>query len=195
MTRRTLAAIAAVALIPAAGCGGGSGDSSSAPTTSDQSEATTSSKPTKKVISSAAIHALLIRPGDLPSGFLAGQVRLRPPEMFNGLPRAAVTATRQFSSFGETKGGVTVFIYQDASARDRAYRRLVSDLGVGYAKPYRALNASARISTLPYPVAAIDLVFKHCTALVHVRMSGTNEPDDAGSYASALDARLAPLVC
>ena len=186
---RSLIVVAAV-LVTGAGCGGGSG-TGSAPTTTEQTETTTLES--TKGVSRAELLAVLIRPGDLPSGLMAGQVRLRPPSMFNGLPSADATATQQFSRSGETAGGVTVLIYPNAAVRGRAYRRLVTDMGG--ARRYRVLNDSARVATFSLLLPLVDLVFEQCNALVHVRMTGTDEPDDAGSYAASLEGRLEPLVC
>jgi hypothetical protein len=144
------------------------------------------------------LEPLLIQAGDLQAGVSGAQVRDIAPKMFDGMPTAANTAYQQFAQGSRQIGGVAVFLYEQ-------------DVSVGYAfvakgmiesEPVAGVGEEA-IATLPSATAAefgldyVDILFRRCGAVAHIRMSGDPpfERADAIAYARRLDKRLQEVVC
>jgi len=54
------------------------------------------------------LESIVIRPGDLPAGFSAAQVRDKPPAMFNQVPDPDRAIYQQLEHRGGTGGGITI---------------------------------------------------------------------------------------
>jgi len=114
--------------------------------------------------------------------------------MFKTLPAAENTIYQQFARDNASAGGVTVFLYDDKSKIDNAYRVIVSGMG-STAKPIADVGDRASVAPLTLDIEAADLAFIRCNAVVHIRFSGTSSVDEIKSYAKRLDTRLKELVC
>lgn len=135
---------------------------------------------------------ILIMPGDLPAGYSGAQIRTEAPGMFKALPGTDTALYQQFQSGGKVSGGVTLFIYENESDLKNAYTIVKG--GFAGTKSLDGLGDEADVSTsamLPAP----DLVFRHCKALVHIRMSDGADESGVVAYAKRLDKRIQPIAC
>lgn len=159
-------------------------------------------------VTAAALESYLIRPGDLPAGYAAAQIRTILPEMFDGFPKTDVQIFQELERAGERAGWVAILMYNREADLDVAYRGLLrgfgeSQRGTGTAiireviseVGDRAEGVSLSVDILGVTLNSVDIAFVRCAALVHIRMVGASDFDPATSYAQRLDARLADAIC
>ncbi|MBN1954451.1 MAG: hypothetical protein JW900_05295 [Anaerolineae bacterium] len=146
--------------------------------------------PTSDASLFAALEPLLVLPGDLPAGLDGAQVRDFAPPGLDDLPAAEVVIHRQFARGQEVAGGVTVFLFGAAATAEAGYDQVAACL-----EGQTALIADLGRSALSAETSsAVEVLFSHCAALVHVRMEGV-DLDSALVYARRLDERLIGWAC
>jgi hypothetical protein len=145
-------------------------------------------------LSALKLDSLLIQSGDLPAGLSGAQIRDTAPLMFEKVPKADNTIYQQVARNGKQAGGVAVFLYEDTSKVDEAYKEILSGMGSD-ANPVSEIGDKASIMMLTLGMEGGDLVFERCNFVVHVRFTGTPNADDITSYAKRLDARLSEVAC
>lgn len=149
-----------------------------------------SNNPTRAPLADLDLEAVLIKPGDLPMGYVGGQVQDSLPAMFNNIPQPVNQIYQQFdqNNSAGSGGGVSVIVYDSVDASTEAYETILSDMGSNVQeKGVENLGEKADIS-------GWNLLFLRCNTIVHIRMVGSNN-DQYISYAQKLDKRLAPLIC
>ena len=144
-------------------------------------------------LSELKLEPILIQPGDLPSGVSGAQVRDTAPATFDAVPDAENTIYQQFEKNGDTIGGVTVFLYEDALMVENAYSAVFSGMDT-ISETISKLGDKASISHLTVGPGH-DLVFTRCSFVVHIRMTTNNPAVEIISYAKRLDRRLREAVC
>lgn len=146
-------------------------------------------------LSSIELRPYLYQEGDLPANLEPGQIRDFAPEMFDRMPKADKEIYMQFSSGGDSAGGVSVFLYEDQNKREGAYSFIVGGMGDS-ASPVAGIGEKA--IGLSMSLGGLDIaevVLQKCALVIHVRMTRTTNLDDATSYAQQLEKRLSPVVC
>lgn len=163
---------------------------------------------TPKPLTQRDIEPLLIQSGDLPSGYEPGQVFDQAPEMFSNLPAPDLAIDQRFQKNGETKGGVTILIYEEQWKIDSTYGILQKGLDsnndseatksvsheikdIGEKAFYSYLHAEILSSVMD----SQDLIFTRCTAVIYIRITDSMEEREIVAYAKRLDQRLKDLVC
>lgn len=153
------------------------------------------------------LEPLLIQPGDLPSGYVGGQIRRTLPAMFDGVPPSQNKIYQELTVDGHTKGGVSVMLYETLAEQSNAYAFLLDgmDGDTIHAKPVEGVGNMAHVIALaPGVVAGVaidplgDILFSRCGAVVLIRMTFLKaglEVDQLSAYAQRLDQRLAAVVC
>ena len=144
-------------------------------------------------LSELKLEPILIQLGDLPSGVSGAQVRDTAPATFDAVPDAENTIYQQFEKNGDTIGGVTVFLYEDALMVENAYSAVFSGMDT-ISETISKLGDKASISHLTVGPGH-DLVFTRCSFVVHIRMTTNNPAVEIISYAKRLDRRLRDAVC
>ena len=145
-------------------------------------------------LSEIDLQPYLYEQGDLPAMLQPGQVRDFAPEMFARLPKAENTIYMQFANNGDTAGGVAIFLYGDESLRNSAYQIIKSGFGADAVEIKEVGEKAAGVS-MSLVFDFLDITFQSCTAVVHIRMSGTKNLDTGISYGRRLEKRLAPIIC
>ena len=143
---------------------------------------------------------ILILPGDLPPGYTGAQIRTEAPGTFPALPSTETVLYQQIQSNGRQIGSVTLFVYQGETDLKKAYSILKG--GLGESKSLSGLGDEATFwNNTTFNITVSELVFRHCRALVYVRMtagvvdeSSVDESSVVG-YAKRLDKRLQQIVC
>ena len=144
-------------------------------------------------LSELKLEPILIQLGDLPSGVSGAQVRDTAPATFDAVPDAENTIYQQLEKNGDTIGGVTVFLYEDALMVENAYSAVFSGMDT-ISETISKLGDKASISHLTVGPGH-DLVFTRCSFVVHIRMTTNNPAVEIISYAKRLDRRLRDAVC
>lgn len=154
------------------------------------SAARSPNKSTPVPLADLDLAAILIKPGDLPMGYVDGQVQDFLPGMFDSIPRPVKQIYQQFdqNNGSGSGGGVSVIVYDTEEASTEAYNTILLEMGSnGQETDIGNLGEKANIS-------GWNLLFLRCNTIVHFRMVGTSY-DRYISYAQKLDERLSPLVC
>jgi len=150
-------------------------------------------------ISEIQLDSIVIQEGDLPAGFSGAQIRDTAPEMFKDLPSAQNTVYQQLEKEGDVAGGITIFLYDSQDNIETAYNLIVGGL-LDDAKLSDEVGEKAIISSISITIAditikSVDMAFVRCGAVVHIRMSGTDDVNSVVAYAKRLDNRLKTLIC
>jgi hypothetical protein len=146
--------------------------------------------PTQVPLADLELEAILINPGDLPMGYVAGQVQDSLPGMFDGIPQPVNQIYQQIdqNNTSGSGGGVSVIVYDSAADSTEAYDTIL--LGMGSSGQNTAIeNLGEKANKSGW-----ILLFLRCYTIVYFRMVGTNY-DQYLSYGQKLDKRLIPLVC
>lgn len=155
--------------------------------------------PTRIPLSDINLEEIVIKDGDLPAGYSGAQIRDKAPEMFSGVPEAQNTYYQQFEKGGDSKGGVTIFLYDTQYDIESSYQTIFK----GFPDDAVKLDEIGEMSDMIYmsiDVVGIkmqmgDLLFIRCNAVVHIRMTDISSEDSLIAYAKRLDTRLSELVC
>ena len=155
--------------------------------------------PTLIPLSEIQLEEIVIKDGDLPAGYSGAQIRDIAPAMFDDVPKAQNTYYQQFAKDGDTKGGVTIFLFESQEDNEIAYNQIydglsdeakeldeIGDKGYVYYTSMDVLGSTMQFG---------DLLFKRCNAVVHVRMTDVSSEDSLLAYAKRLDGRLIEIVC
>lgn len=139
----------------------------------------------------------LIQENDLPAGYSGAQVSNSAPEMFNDIPKTDYTIYQQFQIGNKQAGGVGVFLYENKDSMERAYERIADGMGDTNAVERDWDKGELRVFSVtePFIISFVDLVFANCFAVVHIRLTDTDNDKDVITYAERLNKRLTPLVC
>lgn len=146
--------------------------------------------------------ALLFKAEDLASGFAAGEPSDTAPGMFSKLPKADAVASVPFTKQGERAGGITAFQYEDAAARDQAFASVAK--GMGPSIPGKAVvertdeigdQGIIGVFVLAGGLGAADVLFRRCSVVAHIRLSGENSRENALAYGKKLDRRISQSSC
>lgn len=147
--------------------------------------------------STPSLATLLFQEGDLPAGWSVGPFEPSAPKMFDNVAGATNQGGYPLLFAGNRKGGVTGFVFQNASDATRCYEVLRSGMSEN-ATVVARLGDAARFSymrmemppqlKLP-PTENTDLVFVRGTIVVHIRM-GNCQPEPVVAYAARIDSRL-----
>lgn len=140
-----------------------------------------------------ALEAILIEDGDLPSGYAGGQLRDEAPGMFRDVPQTArLVAYQQLQKGGETKGGVTVLVFDSEVDVNQAFEIIAAGFGSG-TETVAGLGEQA-IKSQGVRGMPPEVLFKVCQTVAHIRMTETDEAGVLG-YAKRLAKRLPAAVC
>ena len=138
---------------------------------------------------------VLIRPGDLPSGIVGGQVRAHVPAMFDGIVEPDYEIYQPFERNGAQDGGVAVLVYSDEERVKEAYEFILEGMG-GRDADDILIGKDVAVNTVVLPFSdevMTDIVWRDCYSVVHIRMGAT--PDVAVEYGHRLITRLSKFVC
>jgi hypothetical protein len=146
--------------------------------------------PTQLPLSDLDLEEILIKRGDLPMGYVGGQVQDSLPGMFDDIPQPVNQIFQQIDLTNNSGSGgeVAVFVYNSSPDSIKAYDTILSEMGgAAQERDIEKLGEKAHMS-------GWNLLFLRCNAIVHFRIVGINY-DQYISYAQRLDERLMPLVC
>lgn len=163
-----------------------------APTFTPAPTATITVTATRVPLGALDIEPLLVQDGDLPAGYVAGQVSSDYPPMFYGIPRPDRTVSRELGLNGRGAGLVTVLLYERPDQLEAAYQFLLGGFGPN---AEAVLETGERAQAVDSSGNWVDLVFVRCRAVVHIRLTQRADVPVARDYAQRLDARLQPLIC
>ena len=88
-----------------------------------------------------------------------------------------------------------VSLYKDAATLETAYKAIFADImttKTGLLSAPRGVGEDGLVSD---DTIASSLVFRRCTAIVHMMLGLGTDAQSIAAYAKRLDARLQPLVC
>jgi hypothetical protein len=147
--------------------------------------------PTRVPLRAVNLEPVLIQDGDLPSGLSPAQVFDAPPPAFKDYPAATKAAYQRFQRAGDTAGGVTVLLYEQAADLANAAAQAVPTK-----KDYQSVEGVGERAALFVPelLTVRQIGFVRCQAVVNVVMDQV-EPDELIAYAKRLDRRLQGMVC
>jgi|LakMenEpi03Aug12_release.lakeMendotaPanAssembly.Ray.scaffolds.fasta_scaffold63438_5 hypothetical protein len=144
-----------------------------------------------------SLATLLFQQADLPVEWSVGPFEPSAPQMFEKIKDAKMQGSYPLLFKGNRKGGVTGFVFQNASDAMRCYDEvrstfsknagIVARLGDAARFSYMHMEMPPQLK-LP-PTENTDLVFVRGTVVVHIRM-GDSPPDPAVNFAVKIDSRV-----
>jgi hypothetical protein len=154
-------------------------------------------KPTLVPLSDLDLEPVLVFLGDLPAGYDPAQVRSSLPGMFDGIPQPINQIYQQFEHENDSAGGTAIIVYDAQQAANMAYTYILD--GMTDSEDVQTIGEQGRLAILDLTsmggIVSTELLFLRCNTVVHIRMTGTSNPDYVTSYAQRLDERLTGLVC
>lgn len=141
------------------------------------------------------LSTLMILPGDLPSGYSAGQVRDKLALMFHDVPKTNIAVEQELAKGGEQMGGISVLIYDQKADVDTAFQIITKGMS-SYSKPNNEVGERGWIVFIPLLNNTQEYAFTRCKTVVHIRMVDLSyNSDPIIAYAKKLDDRLKKIVC
>ena len=131
------------------------------------------------------LESVLLRTSSLPARVTSAEISYTPHPSLADLPDAQYFVSLQFLQGTQFGGRVSVFLYANPADMDAAWPAILNTI----ATP-KEIDDIGDLAVVNFS----DLVFIRCTALVHIKLVGT-QPEELRIYASQLDARFTPLVC
>ncbi len=137
---------------------------------------------------------LLLQTGDLPDGYVGGQISNSLLPRFLNLPRPNYVIMQEIDKGGEMAGNISLMLYLNGV--EGAYQGDIADFtaerksidGIGEEAAFIGMGRTGSTN-------AGDLAFKRCSALAHIYLSNTSDEAVFVNYARRLDARLTPALC
>jgi hypothetical protein len=160
-------------------------------------------------LSEVDLESILYLSGDLPSEFLAEQIKYDLPKYFSGRPKADQVIQQEFRSGKFSSDGVIILLYSSLSDLEAAYKIAIKEVKSNPLTLYSP-NIGENLVITREKIAAIilsgggglpetvdiKLVFTRCNALIFVDLFGANLDEDiVTSYAQRLDKRISKLIC
>ncbi|MGB7539308.1 MAG: hypothetical protein WBM17_12290 [Anaerolineales bacterium] len=154
---------------------------------------------TPEQINGINLEQQLVRPGDLPEGFTAGNPGSTVPERFKDFPPAQYQVSVELTAGGSWAGNTTVFLYGNADDIEKAFNPEgkaydESNALEGLGEKSSFLKLSIPYGTGGSTLDAANAFWIRCSAVVEIRLITSND-DDVKNYALALDQRITPYVC
>jgi hypothetical protein len=142
------------------------------------------------------LRPVLVLPGDLPTGYTAAQFSTTLPAIYSKLILPDKTFYQQFTSNNQPAGGIAVMLYDSPILQVPAYD-LVADMLYNKENPVPGLGTKALSSQIELAIGPniSEVVFIECRSLVHIRINGILDSNQAITYARRLDERIKKLVC
>ncbi len=139
--------------------------------------------PTPIPLADLDLEPILVLPGDLPDGYIYGQVsNILPRYIDHGnQPLTEYQIYQEFEQNNESAGGVTVMGFDSEDSASQSMCSVSYDMaGWGEIQdldsmPLSTLNEKRAGDT------GMDILFRGCTTVVHVRMTGTVDKDSITS--------------
>jgi hypothetical protein len=129
----------------------------------------------------------------LPTGFSNGQFRSSLPDMFKNVPATINQAYQQFEKNGETKGGLSILIYDTVEDANNAFDAIYDDFG-DTASQDESNGIHLGVIKIPF-IGGYDVVMQKCIGIYQVRATEVNDLDAVISYLGKVTAPLHVLVC
>lgn len=138
-----------------------------------------------KPITRAELEAVIYQDGDLPAGWIAGQIS---DQMTGDVGNATLTVARELMAPDPVfTSEVGVAVYETADDARVAYTTILPGVTED-GSPYEVGEQGRERGNI--------VLFQRCRAVAVVRLtSETTELREIGAYARRLDERLTPLVC
>lgn len=151
--------------------------------------------------------AIVLQPGDLPSGYSVGKTEHRDPGAFQKLPRTENVVSQQIKKKKKLIGSTTIFLYMNDEETSRAYAAMLKGLGDSSSPGSTIRNVKGigersvlAMSNMAFLVSGAtvhrlefrELFFVRCHAVINIRL---DDPDTIISYAQKLDQRISASLC
>ena len=157
--------------------------------------------------------SLLFQSGDLPIGYLPGEVTSAPQWITNDLPEAEEVIYEPIEKNQEFSGAVAIFLYENKSEAENTYEIILANMGDnrigsgdgGYSDKISEIGDKSAIAVVWDPqghsfgIYGADFSFMRCNSVVSIRyfdeLPQNEVLDNIILYAKKLDDRINPVVC
>jgi len=158
--------------------------------------------PTSINLSTVDLVEFLIKPGDLPAGFTASQIREHGYRS-EDLELNSINMVNQDVAMGDAFGGkISLYIYNSQESAEKAFNFLIGEFTEITPKEIVSLGDKAvgREIYVPLlmgldPIRSSEVIFIRCKALVYATLETETAYSGLVDYAKRLDERIKTFVC